>query len=301
MSKKFIITGASGFVGKALTQWLLENGDFVYAVVRDASKMKDLLNYQDLKIIEMPMNKYKNLFQYINEPVDVLFHLAWNGYKTSADDPNIQFENVTYSIDLLQSAAKIGVEKFIFTGTSHEFLKKNIDSDIRLCSVYGAAKSSFKQIGRILSQRYNMKFNSTIFSNVFGVGDYSKRSAYIIIKKFLDNEKPYIINSSRLYDWTYIDDAISGLLKVSESDYNCKDYYIGSNELRVFKDIINDVKLALSSDTEVNFDNRDNQYEYIDYDMIDLKLLNRDTGFIVSSNFIESVRKTASWIKKNNI
>ena len=145
MSKKFIITGASGFVGKALTKWLLKNGNFVYAVVRDASKMKDLLNYQELKIIEISMKEYKNLFQYINVPADVLFHLAWNGYKTSADDPNIQFENVTYSIELLQSAAKIGVKKFIFTGTSHEFLKKSIDGQIRLCSVYGAAKSSFKQ------------------------------------------------------------------------------------------------------------------------------------------------------------
>jgi len=300
MCKKFIVTGASGFIGKSLTKELLRTGNIVYAVVRDTSKLYDIKDYENLHIIEALMSDYGELSNRINETIDVFYHLAWNGYGTATNDPNIQFENVIFSIDAFKAAEKLNVKKFIFTGTSHEYLKKNIDGSMKYCSIYGSAKSSFKCLARILAQNSSMLFNSTIFSHVFGEYDYNKRSSYYIIKNLINNECPRLSSSEMLYDWTYIDDAVKGLIYVEKSKYNYKDYYIGDLKARKFSEIINDVKSVLAPDLKLKYGEY-KEDSYIDYNMIDMIALNKDTNFEIKDNFKDNIIKTAMWIKNNNI
>jgi len=59
--KKAIITGASGFIGKALCKRLLNDGYYVYAVVRNKEKMKDIVENNNLKIIVLDLKNYIDL------------------------------------------------------------------------------------------------------------------------------------------------------------------------------------------------------------------------------------------------
>ena len=299
MRKKILITGASGFIGIKLLKRILSYGDEIYAVVRNLNNISELKDYKNLHVIELEMKNYKFLPDYINDELDVFYHLAWEGYGISTNDPIIQYANVLYSIDAFKAAEKLKTKKFIFTGTSHEYLKKNIDGRSELCSIYGSAKLSFKQVANILAQNSSMLFNSTIFSHIYGDCDYSKRSSYHIMKSLLNNQLPKLANANMLYDWTYVEDAVSGLIAVSESEFNYKDYYIGG-KLRRFCDIVEDVKNVISPEMKLVF----GQYiddTYIDYDMIDLLALYRDTKFEITTDFKSSVLTTSNWIKNNNI
>lgn len=78
--KKVIVTGASGFIGKALVKRLLKDNVEVWAIVRDRKKLDNIEITPKLKIIESELKEYKNLEGKINEKnFDIFIHLAWDG------------------------------------------------------------------------------------------------------------------------------------------------------------------------------------------------------------------------------
>lgn len=70
--KKAIVTGANGFIGKHLVNYLLEQNVEVWALVR---KKVDNDIEGKLHYVECPMNKYREL-SIDAGGVDTCFHLA---------------------------------------------------------------------------------------------------------------------------------------------------------------------------------------------------------------------------------
>lgn len=296
--KKAVVTGASGFIGKALTWALLQEAVQVYAVVRSPEKLADLAGAPGLTVVEADFTVYHKLPELVQGDVDMFFHLAWDGYGSHTGDPLVQFENVRYAIDALQAAIKMHAQAFVFTGSCHELQKKpSAQGTLELCSVYGAAKSAFKGMGRAIAVNEGIRFNSTVFSHVFGAGDYNRRSANSIILKLLRGEIPALVGGDYQYDWTYIDDVIAGLLCVARQGQNLKDYYVGGRAPRPFCEIVTEVRDAVAPGCPLGFG------EYfdssaIDYSMIDMGALYQDTGFHTRCSLAESAQKTARWVQE---
>ena len=81
--RKNIVTGATGFIGYALCQELLNNNEYVIAIVRPESKNKDKLKKlqtvntkyrQYLEIIELPLNNLDILYKDIKIQADCFYH-----------------------------------------------------------------------------------------------------------------------------------------------------------------------------------------------------------------------------------
>lgn len=142
-----------------------------------------------------------------------------------------------------------------------------------------------------------IEFNSVLFTNVFGVGDQSKRSANIIIGQLLSRKSINLISGEHLHDWIYIEDAINGILSVLEDGISGRNYYVGNRKLRTFRDIIIQVRDVLAPLAELNFGYYEDK-AYIDYSQINLEQLYKDTGFECSANFSDSIRQTAKWLKE---
>ena len=77
--KKAIVTGATSFLGKQLIKTLLNNGYFVYGVVRENSNK--LTGTEDNCNFEKVYCSMENLCNLANKisGADVFFHLAWEG------------------------------------------------------------------------------------------------------------------------------------------------------------------------------------------------------------------------------
>ncbi|RPF42152.1 nucleoside-diphosphate-sugar epimerase [Hydrogenoanaerobacterium saccharovorans] len=300
--KKVIITGASGFIGKALTVKLINQGVFVYAIVRNEKKMEDLSS-QNLKVIRADIKDYKNLSDKICDNIDTFYHLEWVGVSgPNYNDYKEQIDNIKASCDAVSTAMILKCKRFVFVGSSHQYLsvKKNGITVPANTSVYGCAKMSTQLICKTLVKNSSMFFNTALFTNVFGVGDFSLRSTNLLITKFLNNENPRLISGEHQHDWIYIDDAVAGLIAITERGIPDKDYYIGNLKLKTFKQIISNVRDIVNPQIQLVF----GEYEdptFIDYTKIDLEELYRDTGFEVKCNFEESISKTAEWVKTLNI
>jgi len=112
-----LVTGANGFVGKALCELLVDNGMLVKAAVRsDVSKLDDRIDYISVGEIDGETD-----WQAALANVDVIVHLAARVHvmNETASDPLNEFRriNTVGSNKLARDAAMSGVKRFIYLST----------------------------------------------------------------------------------------------------------------------------------------------------------------------------------------
>lgn len=295
--KRVIITGASGFIGRALTREFLDSGADVWAVVRERDSL-DGLDSERLRIVLAAFEEYAALPMLIEERgFDAFFHFAWAGYGSQTNDIMVQTANIIQSSQAATAAAELKVDRFVFADSSHEYLtSKSRGKGDSLCSIYGAAKRSAQQMCRVICGNHGIDFIGVLFTNIFGVGDRSSRSTNTFLRRLLSGQDLDLIEGDNLYDWTYIDDCIRGVLAAAELGKHGKVYYVGSEKLRPFSEIIREVRDAVNPKAKLNF-GRYQDNTYIDYRQIDIYELYRDTGCLPVCEFRTSVMKTADWMR----
>lgn len=299
--KTAIVTGAGGFIGNALVR-RLSKVYLVYAVVLSEKEKERLPLSSNVLPIIGDLNDWEAIAEQVDtsKDIDLFYHLAWGGISSSEyKNIEIQKNNIEMSIHTAMLAKAVGAKKFIFAGTNQEYLvsKSALDGTVSNVSVYGVCKHCTRDLCHVLL-RDTMEFNSTAFTNVFGPGDFSKRTANFFIGKLLRGEALDLIEGNNQYDWTFIDDAVEGLVAVGERGVNGKQYYIGSRNIPTFKSILIKVRDTLCPSAELRFGKfADNTYT--DYSKFDLDALYRDTGFKCKADFKESILKTAEWVKHN--
>lgn len=300
--KKAIITGASGFIGKALCKRLLDEGYYIYAVVRNKEKMKDVIENKFLKVIELDLEKYIDLWKYIDDKVDYFFHLAWDGvYGESLKSYERQLQNVKYSCDTAISASKMKVGKFIFAGTVNELEivsyinKYNISP--RMACIYGSSKLTAEMMLKTIAYNSNICINIALIGSIFGPNDKSKMVQNIVISEMLKGNSPKLASEDMMYDWVYIDDVVEGIIKIAELGINQKSYYIGHRKFRKFREIIEQTRDIINPSIKLEFGTIKDTAN-IDYTTIDIDDLYKDTGYEAKADFSSSIRKTVEWIRE---
>lgn len=298
--RRAVITGASGFIGKALTKRLLAEGDEVWAVVTSQAKMAGFA-LDRLHVVVCDFAHYDELAELLPHDVDWFIHAAWAGfYGPQSRDLMIQAWNISVAAGAMEQARHIGVKRFLFLGSSYQYRMEPVMEDGRevfiRSNIYGIAKEAAGRMLLAKATEYEITFNSVLFTNVFGVGDKSTRSTNTIIGQLLKGEPLRLISGEHLHDWTYIDDAVDGMVAVLKRGVDGAEYYIGNRHPETFRQIMTHVRDVLAPEAELQFGDYEDR-GYIDYSMIDLERLYCDTGFECKADFAESIRKTAQWLK----
>lgn len=302
--KKVIITGATGFIGSALTKYLLGFGIKVFGVDIDYNKLCQLEQYGDFVPVAADFSQYHTLHKMIlDNDIDVFYHFAWSGiFGEAFKDYELQLNNAKYSADTIMQAIKIGCKKFVFAGTYNEYESidllnsKNIQP--RYTCIYSGSKAASEIICKTLAYNNNIEYNAGLISMTYGEGNYSDVLPNIIIKQLLKNESPRLIKGDNYYDLIYIEDIVRAFKAIGESGKNMKSYYIGHRKLKTFKELLTEVGEIVNKDVEMKFG------EYIDtntkdWSLIDLDALYNDTGFECKADFKESILKTTDWLRKS--
>lgn len=299
--KKVVITGATGFIGKALTKKLLSEGVEVTAVAFDLEKLDDIA-CDNLKTVNASFDDYRTLGNTMaHDDYDIMFHLAWSGYGKATNDYTIQLSNVMATCDAVSIAKQIGCKRFVFSTSFSEYMipidSERSHNENGVCNVYGATKESARILAQAIAKQIGIDMVSVAFSNTFGPGDYSTRTPNLFITKFQNHEAVDLTEGVDLYEWTFIDDTVAGLVAAATNGKSGEIYYIGSNNVRPLIDIVSDIRDIIYPEGEINV----GKYHEIfkcDYSSIDTYKLYRDTGFKAQCDFKESVLKLANWLKK---
>lgn len=300
--KRVVITGATGFIGKALSLKLLKQGIKVYAIDIDQQKLNELKRYGDVVTIEAKFQDYEKIDNKFNEEIDVFYHFAWNGvFGQAFEDYELQLLNAKYCADALMLARKLGCKKFVLAGTSNEYtINKYLTQDYfepRFTCIYSTAKVAAEMICKTLAYNYGIEYNSGLIAMVYGEGNFSKMLPNIVIDNLMKGIRPKLIEGHHPYDMIYIDDVVEAFYRIGKSGVNMKSYYIGHRKTKAFKDVMTEIKNILNPEMKLVFGEYKGTTD-IDYSHIDLEALYLDTGFECTSDFKTSILRTAQWIKE---
>jgi farnesol dehydrogenase len=118
-SPRFLVTGATGFIGRPLTLYLLQAGYAVHALVRSRQKAADL-SHPALTLFEGDLSRPETLRTAMDGCTHV-YHLAAFAQAWSAD--RTAFDRINYAggRTLLETALQTGVHRVVLTSTGGVF------------------------------------------------------------------------------------------------------------------------------------------------------------------------------------
>lgn len=258
---KFVITGATSFIGLELTEYLLANGHSVIAVCRPNSKGLTSIP-KGVEVVSSEMENYGNLYNDIMQ-ADVFINLAWGG--TGHDGRNVvdvQKENIAYTTAAFFAAEKMGCKLFLEAGSQAEYGSttepQSEDSPCNPFSEYGKAKLRVKEELFKLSEQMDMKYIHLRIFSMFGENDHPWTLVMSAIDKMLRNEKVDLSPCTQNWNFIYIKDAVRIITSLCEKtvenpDFKHEVYNIASENTRVLKDFVVRMKELTNSTSELNF------------------------------------------------
>lgn len=118
---KILVTGASGFIGNYVLDYLVNNTNHkVIATSRNKEKVKDKMWYSKVQFLEANLYSNKsNFFEFFDNP-DMLIHFAWSNLPNYNKSFHIT-ENLVKDIHFLENILDHGLKQLVVTGTCFEY------------------------------------------------------------------------------------------------------------------------------------------------------------------------------------
>src|SRR5665648_308720 len=205
--KKVIITGANGFIGSALTNFLANKGIKVFSIVRNENSDTDRINKNDnIEIIFCDLSEIAKLDQLIlDRDIDVFYHLAWSGVSdANRNNYHSQINNIMYTCDCVELCKNINCRTFVFASSLWEYECYKTMSElgpVKLSSLYSSAKIAANFMSRTLCNNYDIHYRVGIITNIYGAGETSMRLINSTIRKLLSKEETQFTSSTQTYDF----------------------------------------------------------------------------------------------------
>jgi len=220
---KLLITGAAGFIGSNLTEYMLDKGYTVVGLDNYATgfahNLKPFLTHPNFSFIEGDIRSLQT-FIAASKGVDCILHQAALGsVPRSINDPLTSNEvNINGFLNLLEAAKKNKVKRVVYAASSSTYgdskalpkIEENIGKPL---SPYAVTKYVNELYADVFAKTYGMEITGLRYFNVFGRRQTPNGAYAAVIPKFigqfLKGESP-VINGDGNYsrDFTYIDNVL---------------------------------------------------------------------------------------------
>ena len=260
-----IVTGAAGFIGSCLVQFLNENG-FENLVLVDAFEPElKKSNWQDKKFASLVERSL--LFEWLetNTPkIDFVFHLGARTDTTEFDYSIHQELNVDYSINMWNYCSANNVP-LVYASSAATYGSgelgynddHNIINELKPLNPYGVSKNEFDKwvLNEIEANEKQPPFWAGLkFFNVYGPNEFHKaRMASVIwhsfnqIKnngevKLFRSHRPDFKDGQQLRDFVYVKDVVKVMFYLMQSSAKNSGvpsaiYNLGTGKARSFYDL----------------------------------------------------------------
>ncbi|HML37237.1 MAG TPA: NAD-dependent epimerase/dehydratase family protein [Bacillota bacterium] len=308
--KSAVITGANGFVGRALTEELRRQGIRVLAVargrdepVRDAQTVPPESNLAQIVPVTLDLARLAQLPTLTEERWDVFYHLAWSG--TSGEgrkDINAQLFNIEASVEAVRVAKSLGCSRFIGAGSimEREILAASAEPQARPGSghIYSAAKLAAHQMSRCMAAELGISHIWAAITNAYGEGEASPRLLNTILRKILRDEELSFTSAVQNYDFIHVEDVARAFRLLGQRGTPFAQYTVGSGRARPLRDFLRELYQTVIPDREPSFGGISFEGVSLPLEAFDTAPLYRDTGFVPEIGFPEGICRTMSWLRQ---
>jgi UDP-glucuronate 4-epimerase len=234
LSKKYLVTGAAGFIASQVSMQLLDQGERVVGV-------DNLNDYYDVRLKNWRLEQLKShphaenfsfadidiedqaklrgLFK-VEGPFDAVLNLAARaGVRYSMENPHVYLStNAEGTLNLLECMRVHGCKKLVLASTSSLYAgqKMPFTEDLAVnepLSPYAASKKAGELMAYSYHKLYQMDVSVVRYFTVFGPAGRPDMSPYRFIKWIAEEETILMFgDGSQSRDFTYVDDIARGTI-----------------------------------------------------------------------------------------
>lgn len=219
MTKRVLLTGATGFIGMHAISELLSRGYEVHAISsRTVNDKKDVFWHQaDL----MNSHECEMLLQKVRP--SHLLHFAWYAEPGKFWDSEENFKWVEASIRLMRFFKATGGDRIVMAGTCAEydwtesgFYIENVDQCSPL-TIYGVAKNTLRQLLRAYGKQCDLSCAWGRVFFLYGPNEDPKRLLSSVIISLLQNRVMKCTHGNQRRDFLHVQDAASAFVALLDS------------------------------------------------------------------------------------
>ncbi len=302
---KILVTGSSGTIGTRLCERLLERGEDVIGVDWEPNKwqprVEAITTHIDLRD-EHALQAAADKLQ-----ADVIVHLAANArvYEL-VEHPDRARDNFLTIFNTLEFARKNCIKGFLFASSRECYGNSSAThytedmARMENCeSPYTASKIAGEALVEAYTRCYGIDHVIFRFSNVYGMYDDSVRVVPNFIRLARKNEPLVIFGKDKCLDFTFIDDAVTGIIAtIDRFDASKNDTYnIAFGEGTTLTHLAKRVIEILNSSSTLSIESS-RTGEVIRY-VADIAKAKKMLGYDPKISFDEGIEKSVEWYAKN--
>jgi len=243
---KILITGATGYLGKALVPQLYNCGHSLRILVRETSDQSFFSRFKNIEIFKGDITNEKSL-EGIDKEIEAVYHLAVLGHLQKVSCEKFYNDvNNQGSINLLkQFRNSQTLKKFLFTTTSaalgaipHKIVtEEDFSSPV---TPYGRSKYEAELALKEYASVHAIPYVMVRLTHIYGPGE--QRDLFRIIKMIKKGIFPQIGLTPNLYPAVFIDDAVQGVMKAMEKGRITETYILTDKKSHDTREIRHYVK-----------------------------------------------------------
>lgn len=214
--KRYLVTGANGYIGKHVVNELLKLG---YSVVACDVNLSSVATEAEKLLVDIADSSI-NVFELAGKP-DGMIHLAWrNGFKHNADT---HLKDLAIHAEFVERMINAGLKNLTVMGSMHEvgYFEGAIraDSPTNPQSLYAIAKNSLRQTIDVLVKGKDVSVKWLRGFYIYGDDEKSNSVLGKILLADREGKETFPFTSGKnLYDFIHIEQLAEQIVAVAVQD-----------------------------------------------------------------------------------
>ncbi|HEU4338581.1 MAG TPA: NAD-dependent epimerase/dehydratase family protein [Planctomycetota bacterium] len=307
---RILVTGGAGFIGSHLVQNLLAAG-------REVTILDDFNDYYDpglkranaatfngARIVEGDIRDGKAVERAFESRPDAVVHLAARaGVRPSLEQPDLYSSvNISGTFALLEACRRRGVPKFVFASSSSVYGDadrvpfREEWADTRPVSPYGVTKQAGEHAVRLYHRLHGLRTSALRFFTVYGPRQRPDMAIHKFARLILDEkEVPFFGDGTSRRDYTYVDDAVKGILGALGRDDGFEVYNIGESRTVGLGELIALLEKNLGKKARIK--KLPDQPGDVKRTYADISKAKSNLGYAPDTTIEEGIRKFCEWVR----
>jgi UDP-glucuronate 4-epimerase len=245
---RILVTGAAGFIGSHLCRRLLARGDTVvgldnlndyYEVSLKENRLKTLIDKEEFTFVKCDLADREGMEKLFAEhKFDAVVNLAAQaGVRYSLTNPRAYVDaNLVGFMNVLEGCRHQQVGHLVYASSSSVYgantrmpfsVHDNIDHPL---SLYAASKKANELMAHTYAHLYGLPCTGLRFFTVYGPWGRPDMAMFLFTRAILAGEPIDVFNHGRMRrDFTYIDDIVEGLVRVTDQPARPNPEWSGDN------------------------------------------------------------------------
>ncbi len=314
MGQTILVTGAAGFIGSHLAEFLVERGDHVvcldnlntyYDPAIKRRNVASLLESGSFELVEGDIRDVDLVNKVFDDhELDGVIHLAaMAGVRPSLERPVYYHDvNCTGTTVLLEAARDHGVLRFVFGSSSsvyggNERVPFQESDDVSIpVSPYAATKRAGELTCHTFHHLYGMDIPCLRFFTVYGPRQRPEMAIHKFVRLVEAGEAlPIFGDGTTERDYTYVDDILDGIVKAYDHAKGYRIYNLGESSTISLKDLVTAIGEATGKEPRVDW--QPMQPGDVVRTYADVSRAKDELGYAPSTGVREGLAKFVAWYR----